>query len=279
MHRSRSVLEVLKWTSPSDLCALSLTNRLWAQSANSDEVWRELCETCGLEGEWKELTVKMAFLRQYKESRRFMLANGYLSNCNVRGFVWEKPIKVKGKVAFGSMSSIVLYPPYIIVTGTANPVSGQSALINYTNGTVSMLPNMQNPRCHHSSALYKGTIYVFAGSNDREMLTDTAEKLQLHKSTQWTALNQMSCRAGYLSLCRKCTVMYLISGFGTNICQQFEMIREEFSVLPFKMPRNDAITRVFEAEGYVFFVQREWKGQWSGEIGVMPVMYKSNMIR
>ena len=273
------MLEVLKWTSYLDLCALSLVNSLWHKAANSEEVWDLLCKTCGLEGQWSGLKAKTAFRRQIRESRRFMLANEYLRSIDVGKMIWEKPVKLQKCTNFGNLSSLILNPPFLIVTGTADPVTGQSALINYTSGSVALLPSMLNPRCNHCSVLFQGSVYVFAGANGRELYTDTAEKLVLHRAVQWTALARLQCKAGYLSSCRKGTLLYLISGCGTNICQLFDIRREEFSVLAFKMPRSDAITRVIEEEGYIYFAQMEWKGRWTGDLDTLPVMYRVNTLK
>lgn len=279
MQHSRSVLEVLKWASSQDLRACSVVSGLWHRAATSEEVWTLLCETCGFEGEWSGLSAKSVFRREFRERRRFLLANGYIRSCDMRKMEWEKPVKLQKCVNFGSLSSLLLNPPFLIVTGTCDPVTGQSAQLNYRTGSVSLLPSMQSPRCNHCSVLFQGWIYVFAGANGRELLTDTAEKLHLHRSAQWTELGRMKCRAGYLSPCRKGTFIYLFSGCGTNICQMFDITREEFSVLAFKLPRIDTISRVFEEEGYIYFVQREWKGRWDGQMGTLPVMYRRNALK
>jgi hypothetical protein len=259
----RTVLEVLKWSDHSDLCAqLNQVNSLWFKSASSDEVWDVLCEANGFPSMHGEYTSKVAFLRQFHSLTVFVLHRNRLREYNLLKKQWKSV--VLEKTGFSCASSLVLYLPYVVATGTEGPCTGQSALIHINTGEITPLPSMSTARCQHGSLLYQSTVYVFAGSNETDLVTDSTEKLSLQPPTQWTALPPLLSRLAFSSPCRKDTFAYICGGWGTNMCQRFDLNLEVYSLLLFVTPMDGVLTTAFVYNEEIYFCQSGHLGRWSG---------------
>ena len=158
----------------------------------------------------------------------------------------------------------MVFQPYIVITGTNQPRTGQSALIHIHTGEVTLLPNMLSPRSSHGSLLFRATVYVFAGVVEESAHSDTAEKLCLKRPERWVALPKMMCKIAYSSPCLKGTIAYLFGGWGTSLCQSFNLITEAFSLLPFKTPKSGYLTTAFLYNNEIYFLQSGHMGRWQG---------------
>lgn len=267
------MLEVLKWASAADLCTgLNLVSSLWQQAADCNEVWDVLCEACGLDASHSGEPLKASFLRQYSNLAVYMVSGGWLRGFDVRRRRWKAAVPLQTKARFDNLSSIVVYQCYLVVTGTGYPYTSQSALIHYKTGEVTPLPNMISPRSRHGSLVYENSVYVFAGTSDYEQYSDKAEKLHLQVRTQWTALPWLLCKFTFSSPCRKDHFAYFFGGWGTCLCQRFDLDREIYSLLPFKTPMNDTLTTAFVYHSDIYFCQSEHIGQWQDREGVQLVV-------
>jgi hypothetical protein len=264
MATLRSVLEVLKWASCSDLCSeLSHVSSLWRKAESSDEVWDALCEAYGYDSVHYGGTMKASFFRQLQRVI-YMPVVGGIKGYDVCKREWKPVLPVNLEIPFSRESSLVIFQPYIVLTGTNQPRTGQSALIHILTGEVTLLPNMLSARSCHGSLLFRGTVYVFAGLNEEGINSNTAEKLCLNRRERWVALPKMMCELAYSSPCRKGTIAYLFGGWGTSLCQSFDLIRETFSLLPFRTPQFGYLTTAFLYNNEIYFLQSGRMGRWQG---------------
>lgn len=265
MCEFRQVLEVLKWTSHTDLCQqLNQVSSLWQKAALSDEVWDVLCEIYGLDCFQSGQSSKVAFRTQFRTDVVFMLREKWLVGYSVRKKQWEPAVYVNTEIEFDNLSSLVMYLPYIVATGTSNPCTGQSALIHHKTGAITPLPNMQNGRCKHGSLVYLSTVYVFAGSNNSDTHTDTVEKLSLQTPRQWTYFPSLLCKLAFSSPCRKGSCAYIFGGWGTDWCQRLDLDLEVVTLLPFRTPMQGYLTSAFVYDGCICFCQSGNMGRWEG---------------
>lgn len=277
MSSVRCLLEMLKWVDYSDLCLHTVqVNRQWLQASMSNEVWDVLCEAYNFTSVHYEVNSKVSFFQQYRQSAVFMIKKGCLRRYDVLTEQWGPVVPVTMEVPFDDLSCLVLYPPYVIATGTCNPVTGQSALIDYTTGAVTRLPSMLHPRYRHGALLYKATVYVFAGSTENATNSNTAEKLDLHRRGNWTKLPNLMSELCFSSPCRKGIFAYIFGGWGTNTCHQFNLETEVFTLLPFTTPMEGFLTTAFVCEDDIYFCQSGHMGRWQGVIGADLVVMKFN---
>ena len=264
MSEFRQVLEVLKWATPSDLCKqLNQVNALWLKATCSEEVWNELCEAYEFECSHSEESSKEAFLRQSRSNVVFMLRQKWLGAYNVREKQWRPAVPVNSEIAFDNLSSLVVYMSYVVATGTDNPCTGQSALIHSETGAITLLPSMQTGRSRHGSLIYRACVYVFAGSTNDEMHSDSVEKLALKSPTQWTYLPPLLCKLAFASPCRKGSCAYICGGWGTDLCQCLDLDLEVCTLLPFRTPMMSYLTSSFEYDGCIYFCQSGSMGRWN----------------
>ena len=177
MDNRRAVLEVLKCCGVFDVTeACAWVSRLWVQATNSQEVWVALLHTYELKY-IQGLTAPLAFLQQFSSPNLYFLQTNFLFSVNIQLKQWNKGCELPRRTSFGAMSSIVLYPPYLLVTGTISPITRQSALIHCSTGAIESLSDMNEAHYCHASVRYRNTGYVFAGFNDEERPAKVAEKM------------------------------------------------------------------------------------------------------
>ena len=269
----RSVLEVLKWTAYEDLCdQLTLVSRLWLKAASCDEVWDTLSQVYGFDSSETHLSSKVSFLTQFHLSTLYVIHKNCLQGYSLRTQHWVPALQLKPAIPFDKLSSIVVYFHHVVVTGTSNPVSPQSALIHTTTGEITLLPDMRTARYRHGSLLYKATVYVFAGSGANERVTNQAEKLHLTVPKQWISLPPLLCDLAFSSPCRKGQFAYLFGGWGTSKCQRFDLIAELFAFLPFETPVFGYLTTAVLHQGYIIFCQSGNMVRWSGKLENPPII-------
>ena len=275
MVSTRSVPEVLKWACVPDLCThLCLVSSLWLKAAASDEVWDCLSEAYCYDSIHPGETVKSAFRRQLQERVVYRLTGEWLFGYDVRKSKWKSPVSVKSDCyCFGQLSSLVLFQAYLVATGSVLPSLGQSALIHIETGHIIPLPGLLHPRYSYGSLLYRGSVYAFAGVDAAYRNTDFTEKLNLYSRKQWVALPALLCEMAFSSPCRKGDFAYLFGGWGTNICQKYDLDREIVHLLPFTTPQFDYLTTAFVYENALFFIQSGNMGSWQGTEETAPVIF------
>lgn len=277
MSTVRSLLEVLKWVDCFDLGrSANQVSRQWLNAASSDEVWDVLREAYNLDCTYTSETIKSSFLRQYRQCYLHILHQSYLRTYNIRKQQWLPAVYVTIEVAFDKLSSLVVLPPcYVLATGCGSPLTAQSGIIHCKTGEVTRLPDMSTPRCRHASLLYHDHIYVFAGSNDTEIHTDTVEKLSLKSESQWTKLPNLPIKSAFSTPCRKDTLVYFFGGWNTNLCFHFDLLSEVFTLLPFTTPASGYLTTSFVHNNDIYFCQCRslvhWKGCTGSELVTYPV--------
>lgn len=268
----RSVLEVLKWTEFTELCEqLNFVCRLWLKAADSEEVWNTLCEIHGLDWSATTLPSKTFFLTQNNQLTLFVVHTGSLFVYDIQNQVWKPTILLAPPVPFDRLSSIVVYFKHIVVTGSSDPITAKSALIHTETGQITPLPDMISARYRHGSLLYRSTVYVFAGSVIAEKCSNKAEKLNLQSRFQWTALPNLLCDLSFSSPCRKDNFAYIFGGWGTNLCQSFDLTTETFALLPFTTPAHGYLTTAVLYQGDIVFCQSDYMVKWSGRLE-MPIL-------
>ena len=265
----RSVLEVLKWTEFTELCEqLNFVCKLWLKAADSEEVWNTVCEIHGINWSATALSSKTLFRTQNTQSTLFVVHTGLLFVYDVQNQAWKPTIHLEPPVSFDKLSSIVLYIQHIVVTGSSDPITARSALIHTETGQITPLPHMISARYRHGSLLYRSSVYVFAGSVQMERCSNKAEKLNLQSRSQWTALPNLLCDFSFSSPCRKDTFAYIFGGWGTNLCQSFDLTTETFALLPFTTPAHGFLTTAVLYQGDIIFCQSNYMVKWSGRLEV-----------
>ena len=252
----RCILEVLKWSDYPDLTLhLSQVNRQWHTATGNPEVWDTLCEAYDYDPTHTESHPRISFCKQYYQLTLYLLDDGVMRGYNVQKDRWTPSIAVHTKIPFDKSTSLVLYPPFVVATGTGHPITGQSALIDPTTGEMTPLPDMIQPRCRHGSIRYKDWVYVFAGSTVNDGCTDTCEKMNLERRVGWHGVGNLVHSAAYATPCRKGTFIYLFGGWGSTVCQRFDLSTEIFTSLPFSTPLLGDMTTSFVHFGHIYFLQ------------------------
>lgn len=254
---NRTLTEVLKFGSAEDLLReASVVNQLWSRVANSDEVWWTLCETINSNYD-TTASPKVAFreLAFYPKQLLFVLydkvklisveeiAAGRFDSA-VTTLSLHTPVDNSGAYCF-------VTPKRVLCFGAGN--SPGVLEINLQTLSLVHLPDMCDRRWYPGLLRYQHYIYVFGGR------VTSCQKLNL-RTRSWEAIQgHLHDPLEALMPAEHQQVVYL-AGFIT--VETFHLETEEFSSLPFGLPRSWWYTICLVHEDDLVVIQEHCIERW-----------------
>lgn len=169
--------------------------------------------------------------------------------------------KISG-ITFGWYCSLTELPNgQIFVTGGGVPAKRSVICIDPKRFEATQQPLMVVRRSCHATAVYKGWLYVFGGSNESKLRE--CERYSL-KDKRWSSLKQLPhpCDCASAILLEDFKAMYVFGGLYRkgvlNIVQRLNLETLSWMLLPIKLPRPSWHIACFKVCDKIYFVLKDY---------------------
>ena len=254
METYRSVLEVLKLSSPRDVLQLTSTSTLWRRVGECQELWLSLSDLLGLQPCLDSIAFRVKFRAGYCLAE----TEGRLTRVyNCLSGSWR--FVSHEKTPFSQASACTWLPSgEILVCGGYGPCTSQAALIDVRTGEIRELPPMQTARGMHCVVAYGQCAYVFSGYCG--VIVRNCEKLDLSVSN-WSQLPDTPDGAVNSGACVYDTSIYQC-GTEFNTLLAFRIPTERFESTGVRIQSQGAVRSCIRVEDEVVILCLEEMKQW-----------------
>ena len=246
MDSFRSVLETLKFLAPEDVLKhTSQVGLLWSRTSNSDELWFEFLAAAHipLNANPKEVFRLTPFCTLTLLTEQTATIRNCLKDVE-RVVRLVEPVRA----SWNSAHALIDTTTIILCGNQTSSISAESCIIDLAKGSVRAIDPMFEARVGHGVIVTHPYAYVFGGYGPLA----SSEKCDLNTG-KWLQLPHMLAEHAWFTPCRDHQSIFICGG-NTNVCEQFNLVSQEFSLLPITLLANSGSTCTVHHNGYLIIL-------------------------